>query len=120
MEKNIFCSYLYPFNGLIKNSYLNQSKFSSGFATFKHGKKTNFLSISVLVSEIVNFMSKKKSSLLISPKMLQSNRKAWFRSMWLTLWRKKKLLIFIPFYWFEPKKLLKQIINLLIICPFRT
>ena len=39
-------------------------------------RKTNFLSISVLVSAIVIFMSKKKSSLWISPKMLQNNRKA--------------------------------------------
>ena len=51
-------------------------------------RKTNFLSISVIVSEIVNFMSKKNSSLWISPKMLQNNRKAWFSSMWPTLWRK--------------------------------
>ena len=34
------------------------------------------LNISVLVSVIVTFMSKKKSSLRISPKMLQNNRKA--------------------------------------------
>ena len=39
-------------------------------------RKTNFLSISVLVSEIVTLMSKKKSSLWIFPKMLQNNRKA--------------------------------------------
>ena len=39
-------------------------------------RKTNFLSISVLVSEIATFMSNKKSSLLISTKMLQNNREA--------------------------------------------
>ena len=39
-------------------------------------RKTNFLSFSVLVSEIVIFMSKKKSSLWISSKILQNNRKA--------------------------------------------
>ena len=39
-------------------------------------RKTNFLSISVLVSTIVTFMSKKKGSLRISFKMLQNNRKA--------------------------------------------
>ena len=39
-------------------------------------RKTNFLSISVLVSEMVNFMSKKKRSLRISTKMLKINRKA--------------------------------------------
>ena len=54
-------------------------------------------------------MSKKKSSLWISPKMLQNNRKALFSSMWLTLCRKTFLLIFIPFYLFNQKKLFKQI-----------
>ena len=39
-------------------------------------RKTNFPSISVLVSEIVTFMSKKKGSQWISPKMLQNNWKA--------------------------------------------
>ena len=39
-------------------------------------RKTNFLSISVLVSEVVTLMSKKKSSLSISPKLLQNNREA--------------------------------------------
>ena len=37
-EKQFF-SYLSPLTGLIKNSYLNKSKFSSGFAPFKRGKK---------------------------------------------------------------------------------
>ena len=37
------------------------------FYAFKHRKKTNFLSISVLFSEIVTFMSKKKSSLCEFP-----------------------------------------------------
>ena len=40
-----------------------KTKFSSGFAPFKHGKKNNFLSISLLISEIVTFMSEKESSL---------------------------------------------------------
>ena len=39
-------------------------------------RKTNFLSVLVLVSEIATFMSKRKSSLWISTKMLQNNRKA--------------------------------------------
>ena len=57
--------------------------------------KTNFLSFSVLVSAIVTFMSKKKSFLWISPKMLQNNRKPLIRSMWLTLWRKT---VFVNIY----------------------
>ena len=55
VEKNSFCQYLSPFTGLIKNSCLNKSNFSSGFSPFKYGKKKNFLSVSMLISEIVNF-----------------------------------------------------------------
>ena len=40
-------------------------------------RKTNFLSISVLVSEIVTFLTKKRSSPWISPKILQKNRNPW-------------------------------------------
>ena len=39
-------------------------------------KKKKYPSISVFVSEIITFMSKKKGSLWISLKMLQNNRKA--------------------------------------------
>ena len=39
-------------------------------------RKTNFLSISLLVSEIVTFMSEKKSSLRITQEMLHNNTKA--------------------------------------------
>ena len=39
-------------------------------------RKTNILSISVLLSEIVTFLNKKRSLQWISPKMLQNNRKA--------------------------------------------
>ena len=82
-------------------------------------RKINILSISVLVSEIVNFMFKKKTSLWISPKMLQNNRKAPFSSIWLTLWRKKQfLLVFIHIYWFFQKQLFTQIHIFLRICPF--
>ena len=81
-------------------------------------RKTNFLSISVLVYEIITFLIKKSGSLWISPKMLQNMRKVWYSTIWLTLWRKKFLLIFIPFYRFDQKKLFKQIQIFLWICPF--
>ena len=38
-RKTIFVNILSPFTGLLKNNCLNKSKFSSGFAPFKHGKK---------------------------------------------------------------------------------
>ena len=59
----IFFFFFSHFTAVIKNICLNKSKFSSGFAPLKQGKKTNFLNISVLVSAIVTFNSKKKSSL---------------------------------------------------------
>ena len=59
-RKIFFFKYLSLFNVLIKKSCLNKSKFSSEFALYKHGKKNNFLSISVLVSEIVILCLKRK------------------------------------------------------------
>ena len=61
-EKKI-CLYLSPFTGLIKNSSLNKSKFSSVLPLSKMVRKTNFLIFQVLVSEIVTFMSIKKGFL---------------------------------------------------------
>ena len=72
-------------------------------------RKTNFLSISVLVSEIVNFLTKKRSSPWISPKILQNNRKVWLSCMWLNLLRKTVFVNIFPYYWFDQKQLFKQI-----------
>ena len=60
-------------------------------------RKKKFLSISVLVSEIITFLTKKISSLWTSPKMLQNNRKAQFSCMWLNLGRKTVYVNFCPF-----------------------
>ena len=81
-------------------------------------RKTNFLSIPVFVSEIITFLTKKSIFLWISLKMLQNNRKhslAVCGSLW---WGKQFLLIFIPFYRFDQKQLVKQIQIFLWICPF--
>ena len=81
-------------------------------------RKTNFLSIPVFVSEIITFLTKKRIFLWISLKMLQNNRKhslAVCGSLW---WEKQFLLIFIPFYRFDQKQLVKQIQIFLWICPF--
>ena len=80
--------------------------------------KTKFLGISVLVSGIATFLTKKRSSLWISPKILQNNTKALFISTWLTLWRKN---VFVNIYllllvW--SKQFFKQIQIFLRICPF--
>ena len=81
-------------------------------------RKTKLLSISVLVSEIDTFLTKKRSSLWISTKMLQNNTKALFISMWLTLWRK---IFFVNIYllllvW--SKQFFKQIQIFFRICSF--
>ena len=72
---------------------------------FKYGKKNKFLSSSVIYFWESHNNVFKENSLWISPKMFQNNRKAFFSSMWLILWSKKFLLIFIPYYWFDLKQL---------------
>ena len=83
-------------------------------------RKTNFLSISVLFSEIVTFWTKKKSSLWISLKMLQNNRKAYFICMWLTLGRKTVFIYICPLFTGLIKTFFKQIQIFLKIYPFQT
>ena len=51
-------------------------------------------------------------------KNASKQQKAQFSSMWLTLWRKTVFLIFIRFYMFNQKKLLKEIQIFLRIFPF--
>ena len=81
-------------------------------------RKTNFLSISVLFSEIVTFLIKKRSSLWISTKCLKTTEKHSF-SVCSSLWGEKHvILIFPPFYWFDQKEFLKQIQIFHRICPF--
>ena len=54
-------------------------------------------------------MSKKNSSLSISPKLLQNNREAYFSNIWLTLWRKKGFINIYPLLLIWSKKNFKQI-----------
>ena len=81
-------------------------------------RKTNSLSISVLVFQIVTFMFKKISSLWIFSKMLQNNWKASFNSIWLTFGRKTFLFNIYPLLMVWSKELFKQIQIYLRICPF--
>ena len=80
-------------------------------------RKTNFLSISVLVSEIVTFLTKKRSSRWISPKILQNHKKAEFSCMWLNLGRKTVFLNINPLLLVWSKKLFNQTQIFLRICP---
>ena len=82
-------------------------------------KKKKNLCISVLVSEIVNFWSKNKSSLWISQKCIKTTEKHSLAVFGTLGGEKRFLLIFIPYYWFEQKELFKQIHIFLRICPFQ-
>ena len=64
--------YLFDQNQLFKQI----QNFFRIFPFFKLLRKINFLSISVQQSVIVTFLTTKRSFQLISPKMLQNNRKA--------------------------------------------
>ena len=81
-------------------------------------RKTNFRSISVLVSKIVTFMSKKKSSLKILQKSFKTTERNSLAVCGLLCGEKKFLLIFIRFSDIIQKKLLKQIQIFLRIFPF--
>ena len=120
-RKTVLKKYFFPFYWFDQHQLFKQIHIFLRIFTFSNMvRKTNFLSISVLVSEIVTFLINKRSSLGISPKMLQINRKAQYSSMWLTFQKKQFLLIFIPFYWFDQKQLFKHILIFLRIFPFLT
>ena len=108
-----------PFTGLIKKSCLNKSKFFFKFCHFSNMvRKTNFLRISVVVSEKVTLLTKKKSSLWISPKMVQTTERHSLAECG-SIWGEKQfLLIFVPFYWYDQKHLFKHIQIFLRICYF--
>ena len=108
-----------PFTGLSKNSGLNKSKFSSGFTFFqKMVRKKKFLSISVLGSEIVTFMSKRKYPYEFNQKSFKTTERNSLALCGSLCGEKQFLLIFIPFNWFDQKYLFKQIQIFLRICHF--
>ena len=107
--KTVFVN-IYPLLLIFKKKMLKQIQIFLKICPFSNMvRKTNFLSISVVVSEVVTFMSKKNSSLSISPKLLQNNREAYFSNMWLTLWRKKGFVNIYPLLLIWSKKKFKQI-----------
>ena len=82
-------------------------------------RKTNFLNISVLVSAIVTFKPKKKSSLWISPKCFKTTERHSLEVCGSLCGEKQFLLIFVPIYWFDQKLLFKQNQIFLRIAPFK-
>ena len=110
----------------IRSNWFDQKKLFKPFQIFlricpiwKMVRKINFLSFSELLFWDSHFFEK-KSSLWISPKMLQNNRNAYFSSMCLTLWRKTFFVNIYPILLVCSKKMLfKQIQIFLRICPFQ-
>ena len=84
-------------------------------------RKTNFVSIPVLVSEIVTFMAKTKSSLYeFPPKCFKTTERHSLAVCGSLCGEKQFLLIFIHLYRFEQKHLFKQILIFLRIFTFQT
>ena len=103
---------------MIKNSSLNKSKFPSGFAPFKYGKKNKLSEYFSARFWDSHFYVQKKSSLWISPKMLKKTERPNLAVCGSLCGEKQFLLIFILHYWLVQKQLFKQIQILLRICPF--
>ncbi len=80
--------------------------------------KKKFLSISVLVSEIVTFMSKKNFLYELFRKCFKTTERHSLAVFGSHCWEKKFLLIIIPFYWFYQKQF-KQIQIFLRICRIK-
>ena len=83
-------------------------------------RKTNILSISVLVSAIVTFMSKKKVLKEFPHKCFKTTERHSLAICGSLCRDKRFLLIFILFYWFDQKQLFKQILTFLSIFPFQS
>ena len=107
-----------PFTGLIKNYCLNKSKFSSGFASFKYGKKNK-------ISEYFSarFWSllclKRKVLYEFPPKCFKITERHSLAVCGSLFGEKLFLLIFIPLYWFDQKQLLKQIKFFSVVATFQ-
>ena len=107
------------FTGLIQKKLFKQIQILLWISPFSNLlRNTNFLSIFVLLSELVTFGTKKRSFQWISPKMLQTNRKGYYRCIWLIFRTKTIFVIFVLFYWLVKKKLFKQLQIFVRICPF--
>ena len=106
---------------LIKKSCLNKSKFSSGFALFKYVKKKNFSVYFCALFWGIHFLANEEIFSVNFPekffKTIEKHSLALRGSFWGQI---QVLLIFLPFTWFEQKKLFKQIQIFVWIYPFQT
>ena len=115
----LFLLIFIPFYWLDQKKFFKQIQiFLSIFPFSNMVRKTNFLSISVLVSAIVTFMYKKKISRWISPKIFKTTERQNLAVCGSLCEEKQFWLIFILHYWFVQKQLFTQIQIFLRICPF--
>ena len=118
-EEKLFLLIFIPFYWFNQNQSCKQIQIFLWICPFSNMvRKTNFLSISVLVSAIVTLMSKKKTSLRFPPKCFKTTERHSLAVCVPLCVEKQFLLIFIPIYWVDKKKLFKQIQIFLRICPF--
>ena len=87
-----------------------KSKFSSGFATFKHGKKNKLSEIfSARFWDSHFYVLKRKILYEFLPKCFKTTERLSLAVCGSLCWEKQFLLIFIPFYLLDQKKLFKKI-----------
>ena len=118
-EKNRFCLYLSSFTALNKKDCLQQIPIFLWICSCLNLlRKTNFLIISGLLSVILIFLLKREVFFEIPQKCFKTTGKHSLAVCGSSWGDKQFLLIFVPFYWFDPKKLFKQIQIFLRISPF--
>ena len=99
--KSVFVN-INPFYRFDQKKVFKQIQIFLRICPFQTWGKKNFLSISVLLYEIVTFLTKKRSSLWITRKTLQKNpERHSFEVCGSLCGEKQFLLIFICFYWFD-------------------
>ena len=105
-RKTVFVN-IYPLLQVWSNQFFKQIQIFLRICSFSNMvRKTNFLSISVIIFESVTFESKKKSYLWISQKMHLNHIKSSLSVCGSLFGEKQFLLIYIPFYWFDQKNCL--------------
>ena len=119
MRKTVFVNISPVLLLCTKRVVYNKSKFSFGFSPFRTcwEKQTFQVLLSFFLRESI-FWLKRELSSEFSQKFFKTTEKhslAVYGSCW---GKKQFLLIFVPFYLFDQKKLFKQIQIFLRICPF--
>ena len=107
-RKKVFVN-IYPVFRFIQNLFKQIQIFLRICPFSNMVRKINFLCISVLVSEIVTFMSKRKVLYEFPQKCFKTTERHSLPVFGSICWEKQFLLIFIPYYWFDQNQLFKQI-----------